>query len=197
MSKVFRSISKGLDKGFKATANAVTKVGDKSYEAVSHGTFDKSDHWHAEYPNEGESYDLKLRRDKPAKSSESSNTGKFKFKMDAGAKGSYEAQGVVQYSGPGELRLFPLWWNWNRPDQSTGNMVETRFEAKEGIETPQTGNGCWLIPPEYMAMSCEQVQGREPPTFELTLRPPGVDGKGDQRTATPGLPTKVEIYLSS
>jgi len=195
-SKMFRSFSKGLDKGFRATGQAFQKAGDKTFEKVSHSTWDKSDQWHADYPNEGESYDLKLRRDKPPRAGEDVNSGKFKFKMDAGSKGGYEAQGVIDYSAPGRLKLFPQWWLWARPDPSTGNLVETRFEAKEGLETPQIGNGCYLIPPEYMPMSCEQVQEREPPTFELTLRPPGLTGKGEDRTATPGVATRVEIYLA-
>jgi len=53
---MWKSFSKGLEKNWKAATKGISTAADKNFDKVSHGTYDKSDHWHSEYRDDGFMY---------------------------------------------------------------------------------------------------------------------------------------------
>ncbi len=163
---MLKSISKGLEKNWKAAANGISKAADKGFEKVAHGTFDRSDSWSATYPDEGEtyvsfsksdltspSYELTLRRDKTARrKDEPPSTGRFKFRLvQQQTQTRHEAQGRIAYL-PDELLLTAEVWTVSE-NFGTSQQIDKRFESREHLGEPQIGNGCYEVPANFLGTS--------------------------------------------
>lgn len=96
----------------------------------------------------------------------------------------------------GELDLHTRVWT---AALNVGSSQEThvRYEVEEGLEEPRVGNGCYLVPPGFMDLTCEHVPENEVPTCIVRMRIPSTANheKTGERTAERGKETSFEIYL--
>jgi len=193
----WKSLSRGIESGWKNFSNAVAKAADKSFDKVSHGTFDKSDHWRSEYSDEDTLYDLKLRRDKSMRESDGPKmTGRFKFSCQRTRDGeAFTAEGRIEYLA-GELLLRPEWW-LSRANAGATDERQVKFEVDNSVSEPVVGNGCYRVPGVLLEMRCVRMTGERVPTFKVTMHVPNVapGGRGGGMTAVRGPAVDFEVYL--
>lgn len=107
----------------------------------------------------------------------------------------HEAEGTVVYH-EGELDLHTRVWT-AALNVGLSDETHVRYEVVKDLEEPRVGNGCYLVPPGFMDLTCEHIPAREDPTCIVRMRIPvvGKHEKTGERTADRGRETSFEIYL--
>jgi len=161
--------------GFGAKIKAFAKVADskinKALDSLETGPWEK---WYSIYEDAGETYDLRLKRDKAP--GEVAKTGIFKLVYQNTTNNKHvTVEGKVQYADTtGHLIPASIFVIKNNK-QADQKDTEYRFSDEEEFEGFKVENGYVLCKKSFSSMSIIRVANSDPPTIELSYSFPTLD----------------------